>query len=508
MKLYLYERGPKPAYYIGGYPTGKKQRSTGLSGLANRKLAEKLLASEQKDLDAIIAATGPQGPMTLTRWCATWIATLKKDGNASAARYEERIKTYVLPHIGQVPLVDLGEDHMLTLLRALKDTHLAHRSRRNVWKNVKQMLTAAVPRQIPSSPCTLIRRGHLLLPKSLDADPLWRRQAKYSAEDVATLVYDERVPLDRRVLYALLFCTGVRVGEASALRVGAYDRTKQPLGQLTVALSYQTEGRKTKGLKTDGSRGVPVHLALEAILTPWLAPGGGWAQMLGRDPDERDLIIPSRWGNNRGRYSVLAGLKRDLKKLGMRDRRIHDTRRTFISLCLDAGATKERLSWVTHGKPPGTNDDAFDGYDEPAWPVLCAQVASFPLDRPAPDARVIPMRQVAGLRGSHLQDTYNGGKSAKSKGESAPVYGSTCSAAPMGHKGTNKAITIIDGHLSVESQTSSGQPAASASIPVSRQQDTNEPHLCPAVSATYKALTALEAGDVKAAMAILRKGIQ
>jgi hypothetical protein len=67
------------------------------------------------------------------------------------------------------------------------------------------------------------------------------------------------------------------------------------------------------------------------------------------------------------------GLERfheDLERLGLRPRRQHDARRTFISLALAGGARKDRLRWVTHG-PTG---DIVDAYTTLPWETLCNEV--------------------------------------------------------------------------------------------------------------------------------------
>ena len=55
---------------------------------------------------------------------------------------------------------------------------------------------------------------------------------------------------------------------------------------------------------------------------------------------------------------------------GLRRRRHYDTRRTFISLALGGGASKDLLMSITHPRPA----DAFDMYRTPAWEALCGAV--------------------------------------------------------------------------------------------------------------------------------------
>jgi hypothetical protein len=73
-------------------------------------------------------------------------------------------------------------------------------------------------------------------------------------------------------------------------------------------------------------------------------------------------------------------LLEDLEQLGLRPRRQHDARRTFITCALEDGARKELLRWVTHG-PEG---DIVDAYTSPSWQVLCQQVAL--LNYPFPES--------------------------------------------------------------------------------------------------------------------------
>jgi hypothetical protein len=61
----------------------------------------------------------------------------------------------------------------------------------------------------------------------------------------------------------------------------------------------------------------------------------------------------------------------DQDTVGVRWRRQHDARRTFISLCLTDGARKEVLKWVTHSRP---KEDQMDDYTTLLWNSLCEEV--------------------------------------------------------------------------------------------------------------------------------------
>ncbi|MBI4821079.1 MAG: site-specific integrase [Deltaproteobacteria bacterium] len=243
---------------------------------------------------------------------------------------------------------------------------------------------AQVEELVDSNPCVL-RKGEL--PKMRDKDPTWRVGAVF--------VRSELIPVERRTFYAVLFLGGLRFGEVSALRVGRYDRNRQPLGCLLVAESYDTKTKKVGPLKTDTPREVPVHPALARILATWLLEG--WRATFGRAPGPDDLLIPypdlrsdadgrTFWRSDTCRKR----LHDDCMLLGFRHRRTHDTRRTFITLARSDGARDDVLKWATHGRPEGI----MNLYSELPWELLSGEVAKLKVDLTR--AEVIELRQAIG----------------------------------------------------------------------------------------------------------------
>ena len=62
--------------------------------------------------------------------------------------------------------------------------------------------------------------------------------------------------------------------------------------------------------------------------------------------------------------------------LGLRPRRGHDLRRTFITLAQVDGARRDLLETITHG-PRG---DIVSVYTTFPWPALCAEVAKLQIE--------------------------------------------------------------------------------------------------------------------------------
>ena len=320
------------------------------------------------------------GPATVASYAQKWLALRDQDGLSSARDDRTRITKHVLPRIGHMLLDEVRPRHIKRLVKDVgakpvrlhphkKTTgKLAPRTVRNIYGALRTMMADAVGDElIDSNPCQLRPKD---LPKKKDKDPTWRAGAVFTRQEVETLISDERTPEDRRTLYALIFMAGgMRFGEAAALRWSMYDTAAEPLGRLTLSISYNTHTGQEKGLKTEVPRQVPVHPTLASVLAQWRLRG--WEAMMGRKPTQDDLIVPSRLGRCR---SVNHGLKKflkDLKRLGLRKRRQHDLRRSFISLAIGDGARKDILRWITHG-PSG---DIMDQYTTLPWESRCAEMS-------------------------------------------------------------------------------------------------------------------------------------
>ena len=191
---------------------------------------------------------------------------------------------------------------------------------------------------------------------------------------------------------------GTRHGEAAGLRWQNYFPEVKPLGKLVIARSYNKDGTKTKV-----ARLVPVHVALAQLLDDWRR--SGWPSVYARSPGPEDLIVPrsvddpiggddgtddddddEMWQADEANKLFLA----DLEALGMRRRRGHDLRRTFITLAQEDGARRDVLQVITHAPNPA---DVMSLYTSYPWSTLCAEVAKLQIALPEPrQARAVPSR--------------------------------------------------------------------------------------------------------------------
>lgn len=379
--------GLKPNFWINfpipaklraelGYPSRTARESAGTSMRAAQALLA-LRKREVKDGTWRPPKEGGARGLTFAAYMADWIDKREATGVRGVRDERQRLHDYVLPAIGNKLLSEVRREDVKKLVAALHGRvsektgkPLAPRTIRHVYGTLRTLYADAVAdEKVLVSPCTLKEKRDEL-PKKKDADPRWRGQALFTRQEAELLISDKRIPQPRRMRYAMIFLGGMRIGEAVARRWRDYEPDVKPLGRLAVATQHDDVA-----LKTDDPRAVPIHPTLAKYLADWRAEG--FELHYGRKPRPDDHIVPNqpkskhRAGKPMDGKRVWANLQEDLDTLGLRRRRVHDTRRTFVTLALADGADKYLLKWVTHGRPKG---DAFDDYASPPWAALCKQV--------------------------------------------------------------------------------------------------------------------------------------
>jgi integrase len=315
---------------------------------------------------------------TVERWAKTWLRdrrALVQDADNDATR----LRLHVYPVIGHMRLDEVRPRHVDDVVQRLKIAGKAPRTRRNVYSVLKALFRDARIADVlqGADPCILTHRQ---LGKIRDAKSGWRSSAVFTRDELEQLVSDARIPEDRRVVYGLLGIGMLRHGEAAGLRWSKVQKA-EPLGRLVVDSSYE-KGRT----KTEEERWMPLHPLLAALLAEWRL--AGWARAMGRPPTAEDFVVPvtpepQRQGRRREVGSFRDSgytwkrAQKDLDGLGIRRRRVHDLRRTGISLAQDDGADGSILRWGTHAPPR----EVFDLYTSLHWTTLCREVAKMRLER-------------------------------------------------------------------------------------------------------------------------------
>lgn len=345
------------------YPVGKEREAKRLLALTEAR---------------ILAGAKLGGPVTVERYSKQWIEDRIARGIRSARDDESRFRRHIWPVLGALKLQEVRPRHLLELVRGLQAKgKLAPRSIRHVYAIVRALFHDAVAEElVEANPCVLKRFD---LPKRIDKDPAWREGAIFDRGEIELLISDGRTPPDRRLLCALMSLAGLRFGEAAALTWNEYDDRCGPLGKLLVCKSYSVKTKEVKGVKTEVPRPVPVHPLLAELLAEWKREG--WPTMMGRAPTATDLIVPSREGDHRSANHGLKKFHADLARLGLRRRRQHDLRATFITLAQVDGAQQEILEWITHG-PRGNITNVYTRFP---WAARCEQVAKLKIRRLSAD---------------------------------------------------------------------------------------------------------------------------
>jgi len=380
-------------------------------GCTTRDEAIRYATAAQKAIDKRRGVRAP-GAVTLHEWVKRWL-TIRAESGHDWKKDRGRLKNHVLPALGSADLADVTTAQIAELVHALRfRARLANRTVRNVYSVLAAVMRdARIAGLIQQTPCILTETQ---LGPIVDKDPEWRSSALFTRHEVQALIGDARIPLDRQLVYALGLLAGLRPGEGAALRWRHYDVTREPLGMLTVAKAYSTTRSEEKGTKTNAVKHVPVHPTLAAILAEWRLHG--WAQMMGREPEPDDLIVPLPPSDAEARtrksgepfrpdyYSRMRWVDEDLPALGWRHRRHYDTRATFITLALEDGADRETIETrVTHTR---RSRSAFDMYNRGLqWEATCREVAKLKVTRVRDlDDNVIALPIAASAGRSRNQD--------------------------------------------------------------------------------------------------------
>ncbi len=117
-----------------------------------------------------------------------------------------------------------------------------------------------------------------------------------------------------------------------------------------------------------------MHATLARVLAEWKL--AGWERTYGRAPSADDFIVPTRNMTERPSPDAQYALLLDLAMLGVRPRRGHDLRRTFITLAQVDGARRDLLETITHG--PRWN--IMNVYTTFPWPALCDEVRKLKIE--------------------------------------------------------------------------------------------------------------------------------
>lgn len=385
------ERGKslEAVIYVGGK---KRRLSTGYF-VGQEAEAKAMLAETLQLLRAGASAVPASGGSAVRELARAWVENRKAKGKKDWANREAQFRLYLFPSLGDVPVQDVTDAMMMKWAEGLAETkgqrvaELHPHYVRKIARAARMLFKDAVKRGIIArSPCTWDASD---LP---DASTTSRSVGEgFDLDQVELLIYDQRVPEDRRVLYALEFLTGMRTGEAAARRWKDWDlEFRGDLGRLVAADSYDSKSRSLNATtKTGVEKWLPVHPALAEILAAWKAEG--FERFLGRQPQPEDPIVPASWAFKkrpdgkpyptfRHHSASWRAFQDDLELLGIPAQRHYESRATFINLAEAGGATDDDVSTITHAGKRRSKD--LYRRSKGLWPKVCRAVRFIKVRRP------------------------------------------------------------------------------------------------------------------------------
>lgn len=343
------------------------ERSTSIPA-SEKHLAEKVLKAVTNQLQAINDVSQElksQSPITFEQFATLWISS-REDVISDIRNEKSRLKNHILPRLGDKLLPEIRPAHVIDLVKSMKAKNLSPRTIRAVYGILRGIFQDALKRElIEKTPCILTRRD---LGRIHDKHPDFRKNAIFSRDEIHQLISNPEIRNERRVIYALLFFTGGRVGEIAGMRWVDIDWKTEPLPKITLCRSYNRPRTKTGVIKE-----VPMHPELQGILGPFQKI---WAAIYDKRPEREDWLVPSKakgpWSLRIRRHErIYKDFRRDLKTIGLRKRRLHDLRRSFISFCLEDGVNPSILKRFTH-LPNQTN--MLDVYSSFSWVRVCYEI--------------------------------------------------------------------------------------------------------------------------------------
>lgn len=329
----------------------------------NRREAERADAARKREVKAGTFQPRIKGERaTVGTYAAAW---LERRANRTAKDDRQRLEDHVLSRewFASIPLGDVTRGDTKRLIEELQAEIPIQRQKtvKNIWGVTRTMLRDAhidgrIPEDVGTLPRGILRKA-----------PRNKRKA-YQLEDIASLAGRPEIAAPYRMLWLMLFLTGMREGEACGRRWRDWDRRAQPLGSIDVVSQYGDEP-----LKTDNPRRVPVHPALATAFDWWKREG--WELYVGRPPTKDDWIIPNRskWrhAEHHTKSSAYKAWRRSLVKLGIENLSLHSTRNTFITWARRFGANPDAIEVITHN----AKGDMVDQYTDWQWAPLCEAVS-------------------------------------------------------------------------------------------------------------------------------------
>jgi integrase len=317
-------------------------QSKSLYGRTRQEVARKL-AAVVRDHDKGLPITRDER-QTLSQFLTTWLETVKPTVKSSTwRRYRDYMTLHVVPNLGRISLAKLTPQHIQTLYSRKLEEGLSPTTVHHLHTVLHHALDQALrwgmtPRNVT---------------ELVDAPPLRRREMHaLTPEQAKALLIAARG--DRwEAFYVLAITTGMRLGEALALRWrdvnldGSTVTVRASLQRadtgMTIGTPKTEKSRRTVALRPIAVEALKQHRARQHEERLALEPA--W--------EDNDLVFPNTIGRPMDPIHLL---RRQfyplLERAGLPRIRLHDLRHTAATLMRRAGVNLEIVSEVLgHADP-------------------------------------------------------------------------------------------------------------------------------------------------------------
>lgn len=341
------KRTPPGRWQVRWYdPAGKPKART----FVKKPQAEAYKTDIEAKLAEGVYRDPAAGKVRFREMAEAWLAARSNLKRSTRSKYRDALDVHILGRWGDLPLSAIEfEDIAVWIVELHQGKGLSASHVRGIHRVLSMVLDWCVPRRIPVNPAKGVP-----LPKLPPSDHVYlsHDQVEDLADAIGSLTTKHGHPLAtakvNRTLVLLLAYTGLRWGEAAALRVRSVDLGKRRIR--VVSAFAEDDGELYEDTpKTGERRSVPVPRFLVAELEPLLA---------GRDADAlvftTDRGNPLRLRNWRYREFAMARKKAGLDGIGLTP---HKLRHTAASLAIAAGADVYVVQkMLGHAKPSMTLD--------------------------------------------------------------------------------------------------------------------------------------------------------
>jgi integrase len=307
---------PVPGTYPEGVRPPVKQVKERIPNCRNRSQAEGVLMARRGAIfDGTYRPRRKVDAVTLAQFAPCFLES--KRHLRTVAKYRQQLAKYLVPHFGTKPLGAISDRDCLDYYNARLDTEAAIASVNAEMACLKSLFSDAVRAGVCQG--NPVRGIRLLNPNNV-------RDRILSDDETARLFSAANQATDYvRPLFYVLYHTGMRRGEALALR---WSDIEFDQGRVIVSDSKTGEGRK-----------VPLRRALADELIRWKPSTGG-----------SPWVFPGRHAADVPMNTIRPGWLRLCRAAGVLDLTPHDLRHNFTSILQARGIADSIIMSITGHK--------------------------------------------------------------------------------------------------------------------------------------------------------------